>query len=232
MFYTILGSTSSMVRNILAIYDAANKAMGEPPYAHLLPAAGWYDKASMLVDIMVERSEFDHVQVAGVIALTSKNATWQQNIDKAEKVIYNDDYTSVVTEGDRLKIYDILHGDLSVLQVGAVVKGKAGHKIYSFWHNIISGGMDEHVTIDRWAARIALGGMLTTNQSNRIMRNEKYNERVQNAYRIAAGIVNKRQGFGSHSLTYGHGITGAQLQAITWAHIVEQKNSVGDNVPD
>lgn len=150
----------------------------------------WYSRALETAHAMADEFGITVEAAAGILAALSPGVGWAKNVTDAYTVASGNDNVPVSTYGpNRRKAEAIRDGADPLATLG-------GNKVRAFYGNILSGGTDSNVTIDRHAIA-ALAYKLPESGS------------ISDALYAAA------------SRSYGivaaeHGITGAQLQAVVW----------------
>lgn len=174
-------STAPITKRLLAIFDSATDLQKKNGNA-------WYVEAYTYAFTLCG-SDFTVEQTAGVIAVLSPNTAWNANKLLAKRVIdaFRDGIPAEDSRGglgaNVRKAYRILDGDLSAV---------SGPKVTAFYNNIL--GCPDHVTVDIWATRAAVGRDVPGTDHVRIVK----------AYRNAAKL---------------RGLTPRDFQAVVWVTV-------------
>lgn len=169
------------------------KAWRKATAADLEQGLQWYDDALQRTQKIAPQHSVE--TAAGVVAALSPMTGWSTNLKNAAKL------TALHAAGEPMptsgygfkrntaKAWRILAGEhpLQVL---------SGPKVTAFYHNIL--GCNEHVTVDRWAIRIAYGD---PNGVTSVAKREY--DRIATAFRVVAAEL---------------GIPARHLQAATWVY--------------
>lgn len=177
------------VARILAAYDAASKS-------EMVEGLAWYPQAQQAAVSLADR--FGGVEyAAAVIAQLSPRTMWGRNLmgatDMANGIV---PAYCIGANVQRAKL---------ALESDEPLETINGPKTSRFARNIM--GDESVVTVDVWAARLALHGTRTNwrgennTDAEKILGRKGVYEAIEHAYKIAA---QKR------------GVTPAQMQAITW----------------
>ncbi len=188
-------SPLSAPESILAVYDRATRADRRA-------GREWYGKAHAWSERLADRYQIPVSAAAGVIAALSPGLEWLRNVQDAYTLTLawsrGEDIPTVGTYGRRnvQKAVDILQGfePLDIL---------GGHKVRSFYGNIIDPTNVVPVTIDRHAKSLALSlasGRTGAASVDTIVTASEY-EGLAELYREAASRLH---------------LVPNQLQAITW----------------
>lgn len=166
----------AMTKRIAAMRQAADAGQ-------VAAGRAWYPAAR---ELAAAAGHGDVRNGAGKIAALSLNTAWKENARKARQL----------AAGETVKHVPLAMGYLAALDTGADFADvlPAGKKIWCFAHNLA--GDLSHVTVDRWAVRIATGSMSCMGK----LTPAQY-ECVAEAYRRAAAKF---------------GEPPAETQAITW----------------
>lgn len=166
---------------------------------------GWYADAHGYAVTLAERYGYSTSIVAGVIAALSPQTGWEQNKAAAERTLaahaYGQDITQAhtsQTQANTAKAMRIMDGESpEVVLCGNMPK--SGHKVWSFYNNILSPTTSQHVTIDRHAIRI-----WQTEQDTWTCITPNRYARMQEDYQTVARVL---------------GILPHQAQSISWTVI-------------
>ena len=179
------GTTITRMRNaVLRTFDAA-----EPLAVH--NGTVWYPSALAECRNLAEGTRYSTEQVAAAVAHLSPRMPWSRNIACAASVMLTGTAPALganVEKANRALVSDNPESTF------------ASPKTFNFYRNII--GDTNAVTVDVWAARIALG--LPTGELEKVLGRKGMYEAVAHAYRLAA----KRRN-----------IAPSEMQAITWCAI-------------
>lgn len=177
------------VARILTAYDAASKS-------EMAEGLAWYPQAQQAALGLADR--FGGVEyAAAVIAQLSPRTRWGRNLMGATDMA-NEVEPVYCIGANRARAHEALKSSDPI----ATVKGP---KTSRFARNIM--GDESVVTVDVWAARLALYGTRTNwrgennTDAEKILGRKGVYEAIEHAYKIAA---QKR------------GVTPAQMQSITW----------------
>lgn len=176
------GTTIKRMRN--AINRTIDKSTPE------LTEAGknWYKSAyDECVDIAIN-SPYTINQVVGAVAHLSPRQHWKKNIDYTKLVIETGDAPCLNRSIENAKRALMSDNPIDTFSPTAI-------KTRSFYHNILSDY--DHVTVDVWAARIALG----SDDAEKILGRKGMYQSISHAYKLAG---------------MNHGLTPAETQAVAW----------------
>lgn len=192
-----LDSDVMAARLINLYYDADDKTRRQ--------GAEWYPSAGDVVVAWSIRYGVTVEAVAAVIAATSPQTRWQDNLRDAEYVLSGKDRRPGVMSENLARARRVLAADDPVdeLRHGSKSGKLGGPKMHAFALNILG---DTHaVTVDVWATRAALGlTWRVTEDSDRAARVLGWvgaYDRIADAYRKAAAAV---------------GIAAPEFQATVW----------------
>ena len=171
-----------MISEILEVYNQASKFDRQ--------GRNWYRNAHTECEYLACKYNLSVEVVCGIVAALSPRLKWEENIEAAERVITGK------SEGIRALKTNVRKAE-SILKTGEVKMG--GPKVNNFYLNLLNPEDGESVTIDTWAARIALGDWQWKKTVN-----EKLYWQLADEYRAAAAEV---------------GMLPSELQAITWESI-------------
>lgn len=147
----------------------------------------WYNQANEIAAEIAPNLEAG----AGVIAALSPRMPWDRNVSLARQAFINGVASGSLGSNVR-KANSIIEGQNPENVLG-------GDKVRSFYANIVNPFGDD-VTIDRHAFDIAMG-YSTNDKARSVLSRKGVYEQLANMYREAGSIL---------------GLTGAQVQAITW----------------
>ena len=172
------------IDNILKVYaESTEKEKAD--------GLSWYPAARRYAEDLAGRYGVAARVVSGVIAALSPMTSWEQNTKDAEQFLRFKSRATVTTyRANKRKAARILKGFEPAANLGR-------YKTLSFFECIE--GNNAQVCIDRHAAAVAYGRVLTNRERDTI-RGVTY-ERLQNAYHKAAQVLN---------------LKAYELQAITW----------------
>lgn len=150
----------------------------------------WYPMAKRAARRMARRHGVTVSQAAGVIASASLNQSWKGNLKIAEAILSGNPrgLTRVLEECEQ-----ILAGEHPCRVIG-------GPKRKCFYRNIM--GARHVVTVDRWAARAALG--TSEDDARRFLNRTDGYATIADMYQQAAERI---------------GVSPRELQAIVWTHV-------------
>jgi hypothetical protein len=137
-------STGHITRRLLRTFDSATELQRSN-------GGAWYREAYSVACELAGQT-FTPEQGAAVIAVMSPNTAWNVNVAMARRVV--DSYRAGIPVEDCKaglganvrKAYRVLDGDIQAVK---------GPKVMAFFANII--GDPDHVTVDIWATRAAVG---------------------------------------------------------------------------
>lgn len=154
-------------------------------------ARSWYHEAHAYAEDLSREYGVTLEQACGVIAALSPNLSWDKNVAYARQLLATGD--APVLGGSKRKALRIVQGErpLDVL---------SGHKVVSFYFNLLWPDTSDSVTIDRHAHDVAVGKRYG-NRYRPLLRAKGGYERLAEAYRHSADVV---------------GITPSEMQAATW----------------
>lgn len=161
--------------------------------------AHWYDKAGGVVADIVALTGDTRETVAAVIAHDSPRTTWQRNVAGAYALLATGEKAPGIMAGNHSRAVSAMETGRAGGDPLATIKGP---KTRNFAMNIL--GCRESVTVDAWAARIALKPDWTRGETadvERILSRAGAYDAVANAYRVVAARL---------------GIDPTTLQASTW----------------
>lgn len=178
---TVFGtSTRHAVANILAVWGRATEADRDS-------GSLWYATARHHAELMSESSGVTLEAATAVIAHLSPRTTWARNLAGAYALVETGTAPNCIGANvDRAR---------AALDSDDPIGTLHGPKTHAFALNIL--GDQQAVTVDVWAARIALGTDATDNQ----MKRAGAYAALAHCYRLAAQRA---------------GVTPATMQAVTW----------------
>lgn len=151
----------------------------------------WYKSAyDECVEIAIN-SPYTINQVAGAVAHLSPRQHWRNNIFYARMVIDEGDAPCIKRSVERAKWALESDNPVDTFGPGSI-------KTRSFYHNILNS--HSHVTVDVWAARIALG----SNDAEKILARKGMYQAISHAYKLAGT---------------NYGLTPAETQAVAWCTV-------------
>ncbi len=155
----------------------------------------WYAHARNTAEVLADAYDTDVETVIGLMSVFSVRAHWKRTLKLTVKALKAGKITGGVVWFTVNHANRILKGEHPL----DVMHPDRTPKIWSFYHNIKSGGHDNHVTADVWIARAAHGRDFV----NKGLRGEAY-EQIADAIREGAEIT---------------GLTAPQFQAVVWIAI-------------
>ena len=160
--------------------------------------AQWYQEARAFAYQLKKKSpSYNIAQICGVIAVLSANTGWGHNQIIAEKYIVGNDYPGHIGRDKALKILRMSNPGIKM--VGDVVNGP---KTRPFYRNILSGGGDQFLTLDRHAINLAVAKVRHTTKINYTPKRRRL---LTSAYRSVAEKYNREV---------------STIQAITWSNYI------------
>lgn len=186
----------------------------------------WYPSTNRLVLALADAADLDPTVVAGIVAVLSPRSAWHTNVKNAAAVLVEAGHLNLAdavqilwSHGygrdpviDTLNIGDGPRGlGTSIAKARTIAESESatavgyGQKTLSFFHNIVDPATSDDVTIDAWAAGVALGRRLTNAEMSKL--NAKQYARLAEQYRIVAGEL---------------GIVPSELQAVCWCELRNQ----------
>ena len=127
-----------------AILQRFNQASADELNAGL----AWYQDAHDWCKDIATQHELSLETVVGIVAALSPACAWEKNLADALAIIQHGELAIVSTYGlNKDKALVILDGSEPLDVLG-------GHKVRSFYHNILCPNDTAHVTIDRHAIRV------------------------------------------------------------------------------
>jgi hypothetical protein len=119
----------------------------------------WYAGAHDYAVVLAERYGYTVSQASGVIAALSPQTGWEANKLAAYRVMHLHSKGQAVTQADSgqtqantAKALRILDGECPTVVLTANMP-KSGHKVYSFYNNILNPCTSSNVTVDRHAIK-------------------------------------------------------------------------------
>lgn len=155
--------------------------------------ASWYQDAHDFAVCIAERYGYSIEQASGVIAALSPQQSWDFNKRAAEASLKAHAAGEVVTQAITGQTQANISKALRIMDGQApevVLTGnmpKSGHKVWSFYNNILNPASSQHVTVDRhaikiWATEADTWTFITPNRYAAI-------ERDYQAVALALGIL-------------------------------------------
>lgn len=168
--------------------NAINRTINQSTPALTAEGIKWYQSAQQACVEIAEGTQYTPEQVAGAIAHLSPRMPWSRNVELAR---------ILVNTGTAPCMKRSLEGAIAALNSDNPIEtfGANAHKTRAFFRNIV--GDYSHVTVDVWAARIALG----TNDAEKMLSRKGMYEAVAHAYKLAG---------------LNHNLTPAETQAVAW----------------
>lgn len=174
-------STATIVNRILRVWQAARPADVEA-------GARWYAAGSAFIDELGAATGYSREHVAAVAAHLSPRTTWQRNLQGARDLLTGTVPTYCIAAN--------VQRAQRALQAAEPLKTINGPKTRRFALNLL--GEDDAVTVDVWAARIALGDR---EDAEALLSRVGVYDALEHAYRLAARRV---------------GVSPSAMQATTW----------------
>jgi hypothetical protein len=170
----------------------------------------WYLDAHRFAQKVAKANNLPLEQVVGVIAVTSPQLRWEDNMAFAARLC----------AGEKKRITGLLFR--SQVNAGRILAGTpiekvtGGRKSKAFYDNILDPEGSKSVTIDRHAVQLAVGKKLSSDTVAKMVATAKRYESFAQAYREVAQELN---------------LLPSALQAITWTHwTVTQARSVSKTI--
>lgn len=174
--------------SIKQMRNATNRTINQSTVELTAEGIKWYQSAQATCIEIAEGTSYTPEQVAGAIAHLSPRMPWGRNVELAR---------TLVNTGTAPCMKRSLNGAIAALNSDNPIEtfGANAHKTRAFFRNIV--GDYSHVTVDVWAARIALG----TNDAEKMLSRKGMYEAVAHAYKLAG---------------LNHNLTPAETQAVAW----------------
>lgn len=136
-------------------------------------AAAWYPSANAWAHEQAREYSVEPALVCGLLAVLSPGVSWELNKRDVRGVLRwgLKAYTPATWGANRRKAQALLDG----YSFHDVVEFRTSPKVFSFYCNIADPTGDEHVTVDRWIARVHLGRDTITHRQYRDIA-EQYRE--------------------------------------------------------
>ena len=146
--------TRAMARDIRKMLDSATTAQ-------IAEGTNWYPAAN--AEVLAASTEFGLpiMLVAAVFSAFSARTFWSVNKRAAWQFLSDGTRATGVLTANYRRAQSLMSADMS--ELGAVLYGTQSPKLVCFWLNIL--GNDEWVTVDSWAARIALPRLYLADQA-------------------------------------------------------------------
>jgi hypothetical protein len=178
---TIGESTRKVVDRIVATWNRATAVDVDK-------GTRWYDEGESLVDDLAAEHRLSRETVAAVIAQLSPRTTWGRNVEGARKLLATGEAPGCLGANVARALVALESADpLATLN---------GPKVSRFARNLL--GDRYAVTVDVWAARVALGDQ---GDGERVLDRVGVYPAIEHAYRVAAERV---------------GVDPTTMQATTW----------------
>lgn len=174
-------TTRAVTDRIVRVWHAATPGNAEA-------GAQWYPAAGAFADALAAESGLSRPHVAAVVAHLSPRTTWERNMRGAASLLASGRAPGCLEANVERALVAIGSAD----PLGTINGPKTG----AFAANIL--GDYERVTVDVWAARIALG---VRDDAERVLSRVGVYPALEYAYRLAAARV---------------GVSPATMQATTW----------------
>lgn len=209
-------SDAAMRDNIRASWDRADAGCRDF-------GRDWYPSTNRLVLALAIAANLDPTVVAGIVAVLSPRSAWHTNVKNTAAVLVEAGHLDAMTAVDILDAHgyrpvkgvwrmDEPRGlGTSIAKARAIAESESatvvgyGQKTLSFFHNIVDPVMSDDVTIDAWAAGVALGRRLGNAEMSKL--NAKQYARLAEQYRIVATELD---------------IVPSELQAVCWCELRNQ----------
>lgn len=175
----------------------------------------WYPSTNRLVQDLAAAADLDPMAVVGIFAVLSPRSAWGTNVKNAAATLVEASHLDATVASKILERhgYERDAADLvkpsglsgSLAKARAIADGESpativsGQKVLSFFWNIATPETSDDVTIDTWAAGVAMGRRLTTAEMGGLA--AKQYLRMADNYRAVAREL---------------GIVPSVLQATTW----------------
>lgn len=172
----------------------------------------WYNRANDYAQGFATKYGISVAQAAGIIAITSANKSWEENLKCTESFLEtgNTRHFGYITQ----RCADILTTN-DITEIGNIVFGGTrdrskgnGNKVFNFFLNILFPDIENGVTIDRHAAE-ALGFKQP--------KTPKQYKTIELVYFELTAHVNEL--WGTHYMAH-------QIQAAVWVAFREAKNGL------
>lgn len=177
--------------SIKRMRNAINRTLDESTPELSLAGKIWYESAYNECANIAIHSEYNVDQVAAAVAHLSPRMHWSRNIDLAKTLIMTGDAPCMRRSLDNAKAALMSDNPIETF-------GPAAHKTRAFFRNILKDY--QPVTVDVWAARIAMG----TDDAEKMLGRKGMYQAVSHAYTLAAKDNN---------------VFPAEAQAIAWCVI-------------
>ena len=181
----------------------------------------WYPSTNRLVMDFASAADLDPSVVAAIVAVLSPRSAWGTNVRNTAAVLVESGHLTHAAASAILKRHGYSARDSqgndalsaprglarSITKARAIAESEStvhvtGQKVLSFYWNILDPVHSDEVTIDAWAAGVAIGRRL--NNADMSGLNARQYRRVADAYRMAATMLRLRPHV---------------LQAITWCEL-------------
>ena len=159
---------------------------GEPGV--ITEGIAWYIFAKQECEKMAIHSQYNLHQVAAAVAHLSPRMPWSRNISFAQELVNTGSAPVMQRSLENAKRALVSDNPIETFGVGA-------HKTRNFYRNLT--GDHTVVTVDTWAARIAMPDL----ESEKILGRKGMYDAVSHAYKLAA---------------YDYSLRPAEVQAVAW----------------
>lgn len=174
--------------SIKRMRNAINRTIEQGDPSMITQGVGWYVEARLQCEDMAINSQYTLDQIAAAVAHLSPRMPWSRNIEFARELVFTGSAPVMQRSLDNAK--RALNSDIPINTFSA-----GSLKTRSFYQNIV--GNHEVVTVDTWAARIAIPG----EDSEKILGRRGMYDAISHAYKL----VGK-----------DHMIRPAEAQAVAW----------------
>lgn len=209
----ITTSDATMRSNIRASYDRADAACRDF-------GRDWYPSTNRLVTALATAADVTVEVVAGIMAVLSPRSAWGTNVVNTAATLVEAGHLAADVAVDILRAhgYEPIAGvwrmdgprglATSCAKAMAIAESENasvvtyGQKTLSFFHNIVDPAGSDDVTIDAWAAAVAIGRRMSPKEMGGMT--AKHYARIADQYRIVAAEL---------------GMIASELQATCWCEI-------------
>lgn len=168
----------------------------------------WYLSTHRLVTDLATVADVSIAEVAAIMAVLSPRSAWNTNVTNTAATLVEAGHLSADQAVDILRAHGYSPRDgvwrmdgprglgrsvakaRAIATTRTIVGNVTGQKVLSFYNNIANPKHSDAVTIDAWAAAVAIGRRLTTAEMGSMT--AKQYTRVADAYRIVAAELRMR----------------------------------------